>query len=709
MIPIHTNKLITETSPYLLQHAHNPVNWYPWGEEAIALAKKENKPILVSIGYSACHWCHVMEKESFENEEVAKLMNKNFVNIKIDREERPDLDQIYMDAVQAMSGQGGWPLNVFLTPDTKPFYGGTYFPPVRAYNRASWTEVLQGVADAFSNRPDEIIAQANSLTEHLKNANSFGIAAGTNKEKNPHQQAPLLSELSASTFTNENVQEIAKALIANADKQWGGFGKAPKFPQTYCIQFLLRHAHYFKQEESLNVALLSLDKMMQGGIYDQLGGGFARYSTDAEWLAPHFEKMLYDNALLISVYSEAYQLTGRSEYLQIVNETMQFVRREMYDEKTGAFYAAIDADSEGVEGKFYVWSKDEIEKLLGEEASVFTSFYDVSENGNWEHVNILWVRKSIEQYCAEQQLEVNETQALLDRCRKKLLEHRANRIRPALDDKILLGWNALMNWACSKAYAASGNKTYIELAEKNMQFLLQAFSVDNSKGTELLNFEAGFLHTWKNGQAKYPAFLEDMAFLIQALIILQETTANLRWLELAEDLTKLTINKFGDLSSPYFYFTSIDQTDVIVRKKEIYDGALPSVNALMASSLYKLSLYLDRPEWAIRSAQMLQGVQDMVKRYPVSFGCWAGFLMELNVGTAEISLLGENHKEMLVNVLNIYIPHKIIMASASAQPKYPLLKEKQADASEAYFLCENYACQKPVFSLDEFKKLITKG
>jgi uncharacterized protein YyaL (SSP411 family) len=377
-----TNRLIKETSPYLLQHAHNPVDWYPWGEEALQKASMEDKPILVSIGYSACHWCHVMERESFEDEVTADIMNKYFVNIKIDREERPDLDHVYMDAVQTITGSGGWPLNVFLTPDAKPFYGGTYFPPVRAFNRMSWKETLYAIHESYRDKREEIESQAENLTRHIVNANSFGIST---------QEAENTSHF----FSRDDLEIIAKNLLQSADKEWGGFGQAPKFPQTFSIQYLLRHYHFTNDENALKQALLSLDKMMKGGIYDHLGGGFARYSTDAQWLAPHFEKMLYDNALLVGVLAEAYQLTGQEKYAETIKETLGFIQRELTSPK-GGFYSALDADSEGVEGKYYVWSKDEINSLLGDDADLFAEVYNISEKGNWEHTNILWLKEAIE-------------------------------------------------------------------------------------------------------------------------------------------------------------------------------------------------------------------------------------------------------------------------------------------------------------------------
>jgi len=399
MATIHTNRLVHESSPYLLQHAHNPVDWFPWGEEALRKAKKEDKPILVSIGYAACHWCHVMERESFEDESTARMMNQYFVNIKIDREERPDLDHIYMDAVQSITGSGGWPLNVSLTPEAKPFYGGTYFPPERAYNRASWKEILEGIHKAYREKKHEIISQAENLTEHLQSANSFGFQNKSSQEKN-------------STVTNEHLNTITQNLLQSGDTVWGGFGKAPKFPQTFSIQFLLRQYHFTKNEAALQQALLSIDKMIAGGIHDQLGGGFSRYSTDNEWLAPHFEKMLYDNALLISVIAEAFQITANPTYSKTIQDCIAFIERELTSEE-GGYFSALDADSEGVEGKFYTWSLAEIQELLKDDAVIFCKYYQIENAGNWEHTNILWVRDSPEDFARLNGLELAEFEKLI--------------------------------------------------------------------------------------------------------------------------------------------------------------------------------------------------------------------------------------------------------------------------------------------------------
>ena len=445
---MHTNRLIHETSPYLLQHAHNPVDWYPWGDEAFERARAEDKPVLVSIGYAACHWCHVMERESFEHEEVAAIMNELFINIKVDREERPDVDHIYMDAVQAMSGSGGWPLNVFLTPDRKPFYGGTYFPTQRAFNRPSWTEVLHSLSNAYKTQKQEILQQAEQLTEHLKASNAFGLSV-----TDP-----------AGLFTEGNITEAYHNIMHQADRQWGGFGKAPKFPQTFAIGFLLRYAHLEGVEEARQQALLSLDKMKQGGIYDHVGGGFARYSTDTEWLVPHFEKMLYDNALLVSVLAEAYQLTDDERYEEVIEETLQFVERELMHAE-GGFYSALDADSEGEEGRFYVWSEEEIQQVLGPEAELFCAYFDVSEKGNWEGKNILWVKVPLHQFALERNMDPALLASFIIRSKQKLLEQRSKRVRPQLDDKILLGWNALMASAYCNAFAATGNDHYRDVAQ----------------------------------------------------------------------------------------------------------------------------------------------------------------------------------------------------------------------------------------------------
>lgn len=673
------NQLIYETSPYLLQHAHNHVQWYPWGDEALQKAIAEDKPILVSIGYAACHWCHVMERESFEDAATAAIMNKHFINIKIDREERPDLDHIYMDAVQAMAGSGGWPLNVFLTPGKKPFYGGTYFPPKPIVNRASWQQVLTAVADAFANKRAAIEEQANGLTNHLYQSNNFGI-----------QDAEQIINI-------EQMDVACDNLLQQADAMWGGFGGAPKFPQTFSIQFLLRYANIEKKKNAekadaaLAQALLSVDKMIDGGIYDQLGGGFARYATDAEWLAPHFEKMLYDNALIVAALSEAYQITKNEKYSTAIAETLAFTERELMHPANG-FYAALDADSEGEEGKFYVWSLEEIQEILGDDATVFCDYYNISKNGNWEGKNILRVLEPLPLFAGNRQYEISNLELLLKNCRQKLLLAREKRIRPALDDKIILSWNALMNTAYSKAFAATGNEQYKETAIANMLFLTSAF--EDSEGT--------LHHVWKNDTAKYPAFLDDYAALIQALLQLHRITANTDWLLKAQRYCQKVMDDFTE-EKGYFYYTPAQQADVIVRKKEVYDGAVPSGNSLMAQNLLELGLLFDEPDWTARAHKMINGMSAVAVKYPTSFGVWLSALYQLITGTKEIVLIG-NYETALQQLLSQPLPFAAMMAAPAADKRFPLLQNKTTHEPLAIFLCENYACRQPVSSINDLLK-----
>ena len=680
IMEVKGNHLTQETSPYLLQHAHNPVDWYPWGPDALQKARNENKPILVSIGYAACHWCHVMERESFEDEGTASIMNEHFVNIKIDREERPDLDHIYMDAVQAMTGSGGWPLNVFLTPEGKPFYGGTYFPPTRAFNRPSWKEILLSIAEAYKERRPELIQQAENLTNHLLQSNQFGIGPQSVSGK----------------FDPAVLGEVYVNLMKNADQQEGGFGRAPKFPQTFSIQWLLRHYQYTKSEGALDQALLSLDKMIQGGIYDQIGGGFARYATDNEWLAPHFEKMLYDNALLLMTISEAYQLTGKENYKEIIDETMAFVQRELMSPGHG-FYCALDADSEGEEGKFYVWSKEEVEEVLGGEAGLISDYFDISLKGNWEGNNILRVRMPLEEFAKKNGIEPEQFRMKIQWAKERLMGARSKRERPLLDDKMLLGWNALMNVACSKAFMATGKKEYLDLAIQNMEFIRNSF-----KNQE----DAGWYHSYKNGKAKYPAFLDDFAFLVQALIHLQEITGNAHYLETAKELTEYVIAHFSEEDGPFFYYTHNVQKDIIVRKKEIYDGATPSGNAVMANNLFYLSVVFDIREWKTRSMEMVSSLEQVIQKYPGSFGIWASLLQAFSVDVPEIVITGKKINDLRNQFLYIFIPHRIFQSTEITNPTFPLLEGKPIADQPLIFLCKNYACERPADSLSAFIRLM---
>lgn len=667
------NRLARETSPYLLQHAHNPVDWYPWGEEALQKAREEDKPILVSIGYAACHWCHVMERESFEHSETAAFMNEHFVNIKIDREERPDLDHIYMEAVQAITGSGGWPLNVFLTPEAKPFYGGTYFPPRAIYNRPSWTDVLAAIVGSFRDKRGDIEQQAQNLTQHVATAGSFGVG-----EKG--------ATSGPNVFQRDTLKQIYDNLMGMADRREGGFGRAPKFPQTFSIQFLLHYYYFSKEQAALDQALLSLEKMIRGGIYDQLGGGFARYSTDDKWLAPHFEKMLYDNALLVIVLSEAYQLTRKELFRDTIIQTMDFINRELSDGE-GGFYSALDADSEGEEGRYYVWDKQEIEAVLGGEAALFNDCYGVTSQGNWEGKNILIRPRDPSE----------EERPALERARQRLLKHRWLRPRPALDDKVLLSWNALMNIACCKAYGALGMEEYREWAVRNMDMIFRRL-----KG-EGLYF---FYHSYKQGQAKFPAFLDDHAGLIAALIQLQEVTGNGEYLLKAKEVMEFVLDGFSEEDTGFFFFTHKDQQDIIVRKKEIYDGATPSGNSQMAFNLAYMAIIFNRPEWGERASRMAAAVSRPLVLYPGSFGIWATLYQALTYIISEIVLTGRQPENARKELLQQLIPYRVFQSASEKTTQFPLLSDKSVEDFPLIFLCKNYACQLPVNEVTKLLRLI---
>ncbi len=676
------NELINETSPYLLQHAHNPVHWQPWGKKALKIAEEQDKPLLVSIGYSACHWCHVMEKESFENEATAAVMNKYFINVKIDREERPDIDHIYMDAVQAMSGSGGWPLNVFLTPQGKPFYGGTYFPPVKAFNRPSWTDVLNSIHTAWTDRREEMEQQAETLTTHLQKSNSFGQVTNV-----------IEFEEGKNVFTREDCLLITENLLKTADKVEGGFGNAPKFPQTFSINCLLQSAYFLKDETALIQAELSLTKMLNGGIYDQLAGGLCRYSTDAEWLAPHFEKMLYDNALFITALSNAYLFTKKDIYRKGIEDTCDFIFSEMKNME-GGYYAALDADSEGVEGKFYVWSKAETEKILGEDAALFNGYYDVSEKGNWEEKNILRVLRPLQDVAASLNIAADQAEDIIASSKQKLLFERNKRVRPGTDDKILAGWNALLVTAFCKAYAALQNEKYKTAAIELFDFIENVFK----SGDE-------YLHTYKNGAAKYPAFADDLAYMIDACIHLQEITADERYLYTAKRLTEKVFEDFEDIESGYFFFTAAGQDDVVVRKIEIYDGATPSANSIMAKNILYLALIFDNRTWHLKAVAMINSLKNIITQHPGSFGIWSASAMNIAAGINEIAVIGKDMMPSLQKVLLQYLPNKILQAT-NVPSRLPLLKEKGDFEKISLYLCRNFKCENPVESAGELFQAI---
>ena len=700
------NRLQFETSPYLLQHAHNPVDWYAWKPEAFARARAEDKPILVSIGYSTCHWCHVMERESFENEAVAEAMNANFVCIKVDREERPDVDHIYMEACQILTGGGGWPLNCFLTPDGRPFYAGTYFPPRPAHNRPSWVQLLEYLADVWRTKRADAEAQADRLLGHIQRNDGVFV-----KKMEPAPGGPAAEN---QVFAPELLDNIFARMREQFDRAEGGFGGAPKFPGTMSLLFLLEYQHFTHNFEAREHALLSLDKMIFGGIYDQLGGGFARYATDRSWLVPHFEKMLYDNALLVSLIAEAYKLTagdGRraAVYRETLEETLEYVRREM-THPDGGFYSAQDADSEGVEGKFFVWDKAEIEAALGADAEVFCQFYDVTEEGNWEEKNILWRPVALEVFAQTNGLDAAVLSETLRGCREKLFKIRARRVYPGLDDKVLLGWNALMASAHAHAFAALGHEKYRAAAVRNVQFLLERFAVDGTPAvspTADRPLSTVFKHTWKNGSAQYDAFLEDYAYWVAALVDVYEVTFDVSYLVRAGQLVDFVVAEFFDAESGLFFFTSKSQTDVPLRRKDLYDNATPSGNSTMARNLQRLGLLLDRRDWRELAGKMLLAVRDTVERYPLSFGRWASAMLAGVRPPHEIAVVGANAHAKAAAINARFLPNKIIAAAEAESGELPLLAGKTGGAAAMIYVCRDFACQRPVATLGEFEKLVS--
>ena len=659
-----TNDLSKETSPYLLQHAHNPVQWKPWSDTLFATATAADKPILLSIGYAACHWCHVMERESFEDEAVADYMNTHFINIKVDREERPDIDHIYMDALQAMTGSGGWPLNIFLLPNGQPFYGGTYFPPNAMQNRASWMDVLKGVHAAFESNREKLVEQATHLTAHLLQSN---IKA----------QQSQASEVIATT---EEFQMIAQRILQNADTQWGGFGAAPKFPQTFSIQVLFRNYFHNKDQASIVHAIRSIDKMIQGGIYDHVGGGFSRYSVDAMWQAPHFEKMLYDNALILGTLAEAYQITKKPIYQDVIHATFIFLQRELFN-GSGGYYAALDADSEGVEGKFYTWSYDELKAIITPEIfDAFIAYYQVTPNGNWEHTNILWTQNELEK----------EWEPAWQNELKKLFDARTVRVRPALDHKVILGWNAMLIVGFCKMNAATGNHLYKKAAIECMDWLeSNLYHAD----------ENYFYHSIANGIPKAQAFLDDYANLIQAYIQLQEMTGDTSYLFKAKKWMDYVLIHFIDEDGLYFYYTASYQKDVIIRKKESYDGAQPSGNALICSSLFYLGQVFDLTEWRKQAEKMIHSIRPSLLQYPSSFGFWAQSFYQMSTGMIELVGVGPSVYESLPTLNAAFVPNSIRLMSQVQEDSIPLLKGKQVIDNQ-YFICKNNSCSAPMTNVE---------
>ena len=675
-----TNHLINESSPYLLQHAHNPVDWYPWGEEAFAKARRENKPVLLSIGYSACHWCHVMAHESFEDEQIARLMNDNFVNIKVDREERPDLDQIYMNAVQMMTHHGGWPMTVFLTPDAVPFYGGTYFPPQDRYNMPGFPRVLLSIAEAYRERQADIAETSQSLINELRRLSETNATA-----------QPLEKELLDAAYTG---------IIRSYDAVNGGFGGAPKFPPAMTLEFLLRTHVRTGNPQALEMVRHTTQKMALGGMYDQIGGGFHRYSTDAKWLVPHFEKMLYDNALLSRLYLHYFQISQDKLAHDTTTGILDYVLREMTS-PAGGFYSTQDADSEGHEGKFFVWDYEEVQKLLnGPDAMLFCEYYDITPGGNFEGKNIPNVKLSMQELAQKHAMSVADLEDSLERSKARLFEIREQRIKPDRDEKVLTAWNGLMLASFAEAGAALNRPEYLETARRNADFLLS-----NLRRDGLL------LRTYKDGVAKFNAYLEDYAFLIEGLVTLYETTGETRWFDEALTLTDRMIEEFWDKTNGGFYFTGNSHEELIVRSKDYFDNATPSGNSVAAIVLQRLAILTENEEHRNLASAVLNQIADSARKYPSGFG-YALSAVDFRLATPkEIAVIAADQASLNLFLSDIwvkYLPNKVVAARVNEQEtggNISLLRNRGMinDKTTAY-VCENYVCKQPVVDLDGLRQ-----
>jgi uncharacterized protein YyaL (SSP411 family) len=677
------NSLANESSPYLLQHANNPVDWYPWGEQALAKAKSEDKPIFLSIGYSACHWCHVMEHESFESGQTAAIMNENYVNIKVDREERPDLDSIYMDAVVALTGQGGWPMSVFLTPAGIPFYGGTYFPPTPRHGMPSFEQVLVSVAHAYRNQKDDVAQNGTSLLARIR------------------LNIPLQSE----GTLDPAVPELAvQGLVQNFDQLHGGSSGAPKFPQPMTYDFLLR-AYVRQQKESvLDMVELTLQKMARGGLYDQLGGGFHRYSVDAVWLVPHFEKMLYDNALLARLYLHAYQLTGRDYYRQIVEETLDYVAREMTGPE-GGFYSTQDADSEGEEGKFFLWTPQEVTSILGQEqGQIFCTAYDVAPGGNFEGKSILNIPVGFDELAEDMDLPLAELTEILNQGRAKLLEARERRVKPGRDEKIITAWNGLMLAAFAEAARVLDRPDYGELAVRNAEFVLSVMMKDGR-----------LFRTWKAepGQAKLMGYLEDYAFYADGLLALYQTTFDRRWFQTARTLMDAVLDHFGDAAEGGFFDTADDHEQLVTRPKSLQDNATPCGNSMAARTLLQLAAYTGLSRYEEPAINTLVALQGPLTQYPGAFTHWLGALEFALASPREIAIIGHLDdaatQEMLQSVLVPYRPNQVVAVATQhdSQGHPELVADRPAvDEKTTAYVCQRFACKQPVTSVAELEELL---
>jgi len=654
------NKLANESSPYLLQHANNPVDWYPWGSEALDKAKSEKKLLIISIGYAACHWCHVMEHESFEDAFVAQVMNNFYVSIKVDREERPDVDQIYMDAAHLITGRGGWPLNVIALPDGRPVFAGTYF------RKNDWTKILLYFKDLYQKEPETFDQEAGKLTQAIKGMKLPGIGENT------------------SSFTKEELEESVTKIISYIDFENGGTRGAPKFPMPSIYQFLMNYHFHSKDPNALEAIKATLDKMANGGIYDHIGGGFARYSTDDIWKVPHFEKMLYDNGELVSLYSNAYKVTGNELYKKIVYETLEFIEREMTDE-SGGFYSSLDADSEGKEGKYCVWTKNEIDNLLGEKSELFCDYYSVTQIGNWEGNNILFITQKKEDLLKKYQIKETLFDQIINETKQILFKERNKRVRPGLDDKILTSWNALMLKGYVDAYTAFSEKKFLDAAFKNGEFIL-----DN-----MMNEDGRLNRNYKNGKSNINAFLDDYSYTIEAFISLYEVTFDEKWIYAAKKLSDYVIAHFKENESDFFFYTSDLDEPLIARKIDFSDNVTPSSNSSLALGLFKLSRFFFNESYEKLVNNLVKAIKQSALSNPTFHSYWLTGAVNLSFPFYEVGIIGNGSFEVRNLLLKKFLPNIVLFGSKQGGT-LNILKDRLVEGKTLIYVCENRTCQLPV-------------
>jgi hypothetical protein len=655
------NRLRFASSPYLKEHADNPVDWYEWGNEALEKAKNENKPLLISIGYSSCHWCHVMEAESFMDTAVARIMNDNFVSIKIDREERPDIDQIYLNAAQLVSGNAGWPLNAFALPDGKPFYAATYFP------KDQWIKMLKQLNDAYRNDKSNVVKQANALTEGIRDSEAIITVADSTEQ-----------------FSKKAYNKIVNEWQPFLDYKLGGLVGAPKFPMPVVWEFLLQAHHLTENKKAIEIVTTTLDEMAKGGIYDQLRGGFSRYSTDANWKVPHFEKMLYDNGQLVSLYAHAYQVTKNPTYEEVVHETLELVKNELTS-PDGGFYSSVNADSEGEEGKFYVWTKTEIESALDPAAAdLIVEYYQIADSGNWENnKNILHRRFSKEEFSMKNKMSLSEFHRILTEAKHQLLSIRNKRIRPSVDDKILVSWNALMLRGYVDAYLATGRNAYLETALKNASFLEK----------KMLRAGGKLWRNYKDGKGNTDAFLDDYALLSRAFIQLYQATFDIHWLDAARSITEYAVDNFRDSENGMFYYTSNDAEDLVARKTELSDNVMPSSTGVLAEVLFLLGEYYATTSFSQMSAIMLNHMKGNIENGAPFYAQWAALMGMVAYQPYEVAIVGDNALEKARQMMVSYSPTAIFMGGA--EENLPLLKNKRVGNRTIIYVCRNRICKAP--------------